>query len=254
MRGSGCRVFIPSYRRPGAVKTLVTCPDAVLVVAESERESYAAAYPDAKIWGIPDGVQGNIARVRNYILDNAGYEAVAMMDDDIASFGYFEGDPSFGYERVRLSGDAFDAFVERYTELCYDMGLHLWGVNIQAANRLYHQAEPFSLTKVVLGPFNVHIESPVRYDEDIPLKEDYDLFLRHMQRFRGVLRVNGAWYANDGSKGAKGGCSEMRDVEEERRQFGALERRWGSSVVRRDGGSRRGFDFNPKIRVPIAGV
>lgn len=252
MSGSIVKVFIPSYKRAGKVKTLNTCPSATLVVAESEAEAYAAVYPN--VWAIPDDIQGNIARVRNYILDNAECDAVCMMDDGIASFGVFGGGPEFGYNRKKLRGSEFEEFLCRYTGLCDDLGLHLWGVNIQAANGLYHQAEPFSLTKIVLGPFSVHVGSPIRYDENLPLKEDYDLFLRHMQVYRGVLRVNAAWYANSGSSGAVGGCADMRDIDEERREFTELQRRWGSSVVKMDKTSRREFDFNPKIKVPIMGV
>lgn len=258
MLDSSIRVYVPSYGRSGhGVATLKNVySDACLVVAESEAESYAAANGDARIWAIPDSVQGNIARVRNYILDNSGAEVVCMLDDDLAGFGRFVGDgeTGFGYARERLRGAEFERFVERNTGLCEDLGLHLWGVNIQAANRLYHQAEPFSLTKQVLGPFCVHVRSSVRYDEDLPLKEDYDLFLRHMQLYRGVLRVNSAWYENGGSSGKRGGCAAQRSIAEERREFEGLARKWGSSVVRADRNSKRGFDFNPIIKVPIEGV
>nr|DAK67719.1 MAG TPA: hypothetical protein [Caudoviricetes sp.] len=257
MTSQGCslvKVFIPSYKRAGRVKTLRVFRGATLVVAESEASAYAAGNQDADIWAIPDAIQGNIARVRNYILDNAEADAVCMLDDDITQFGFFKARGGFGYDRVKLSGEEFERFLLRGTELCDDMGLHLWGVNIQAANRLYHQAEPFSIVKQVLGPFSVHVMSDIRYDENIPLKEDYDLFLRHMQRCGGVLRLNAAWYANAGSSGAKGGCAAQRDIEAEKRQFLALQRKWGSSVVKNDRTSKRGFDFNPVLTVPVRGV
>ena len=192
----------------------------------------------------------------SYILDNEDADAVCMMDDDLTGFGEFAGDEEshFGYVRRRLIGEDFDRFLERNTSLCYDMGLHLWGVNLQAANRLYHQGAPFSLTKPVLGPFSVHVNSDVRYDEAIPLKEDYDLFLQHMCKYRGVLRLNMAWYANGGSKGARGGCAAMRSGVEEERQLDLLIRKWGSKIVGVDRTSKKGFDFNPKLKVPIGGV
>lgn len=145
-------VYIPSYRRAGKVKTLSFAPFAKLVVAESEAEKYSYIYGEDSVVSIPDEVQGNIARVRNHILDNSNDDAVCMMDDDISSFGKFTSceEDRYGYERERLSGDSLARFIERNTALCQELGLHLWGVNIQAANRLYHQSEPFSLTKQVL--------------------------------------------------------------------------------------------------------
>lgn len=249
-------VCIPSYKRPRGVKSLRICPTARLYVAESEAGEYAAANRGADIVAIPDSVQGNIARVRNYILDNEDADAVCMMDDDLTGFGEFYGDPCthFGYMRRKLAGDSFLDFVERNTSLCDDMRLHLWGVNLQAANRLYHQSVPFSMTKPVLGPFSVHVRSSIRYDESMPLKEDYDLFLQHMREHRGVLRLNMAWYANGGSKGAKGGCAAMRNTSEERRQLDMLARKWGSQIVKTDATSKKAFDFNPKITVPIDGA
>ena len=178
------------------------------------------------------------------------------MDDDIPSFGKFKSceDDRYGYERGRLSGGSLARFIERSTALCQELGLHLWGVNIQAANRLYHQSEPFSLTKQVLGPFCVHVRSKVRYDEELPLKEGYDLFPQHLQRYGGVLRVNSARYANVGSKGAVGAREAMKDIAEEKRQFLLLQRKWGSGVVKQDRTSKRGFDSNPKICAPVRGV
>ena len=249
-------VYIPSYRRAGKVKTLSVAPFAKLVVAESEAGEYSALYGAGSVVSVPDNVQGNIARVRNYILDSSEDDAVCMMDDDLSSFGKFAScaEDHYGYERVRLCGDSLARFIERNTALCQELGLHLWGANIQAANRLYHKSEPFSLTKQVLGPFCVHVRSEVRYDEELPLKEDYDLFLQHLQRYGGVLRVNSAWYANAGSKGAVGGCAVTRDMQEEKREFLLLQRKWGSGVVMQDRSSKRGFDFNPKICSPVRGV
>lgn len=248
-------VCIPSYKRPGKVQTLKIAPFASLYVDEGEADEYAKNNPGAKIVPMPEGIQGNIARVRNWILDNEEADAVCMMDDDITSFGEFVGrSDHFGYERRKLAGDDFARFLERNTALCEDLGFALWGVNVQAANRLYHQGLPFSFTKPVLGPFSVHVKSGIRYDESIPLKEDYDLFLSHLLKYRGVLRLNMAWYANGGSKGAKGGCASMRSTAEERRQFELLVAKWGSDVVRNDNSSKKAFDFNPKLKPPLKGA
>ena len=252
-------VCIPSYRRPNNVRTLHICPWAKLYVDEEEADEYRDGNQNANVVEIPSGIQGNIARVRNYILQEEfanGAGAVCMMDDDIRHFGLWHGDETtgFGYVREWLEGDEFAAFIERGTALCEDMGLTLWGVNIIEANRQYHQSEPFSLVKPILGPFSVHLTDKYMYDESMPLKEDYDMFLQHLNAERAVLRMNMAYYVNGGSDTATGGCAASRNVKSERRQFDMLRKKWGGQIIKKDNGSKRGFDFNPKISVPIEGV
>ena len=61
-------VNIPSWHRPDGVLTLDIMPFAKVWVDESEAEEYRKHNPGAKIVSCPKGVQGNLCRVRNYIL------------------------------------------------------------------------------------------------------------------------------------------------------------------------------------------
>ena len=58
-------VNAPSYRRPDDVKTLDYLPFVRIWVDCGEYEAYKANYPDADIVSCPDGVQGNLCRIRN---------------------------------------------------------------------------------------------------------------------------------------------------------------------------------------------
>ena len=255
-------VCVPSRGRASKVRTLGSVYDgAVLFVDESEAYEYESANSGARVVAMPAGVQGNIARVRNWIIAHEfgnGAEAVCMMDDDLTELLTFRGDDRthYGYRRERLQGETFERFIEHYTGVCADMGLTMWGVNTMPSNRQYAQFKPLSLTQVVLGPFGVHLSADYRYDERMPLKEDYDMFLQHMRRERGVLRVNYAAYTNGGSGSgvAVGGCSNMRNESEERRQLALLVRKWGSDIVKADSSSKRSFDFNPIVKCPIKGA
>ena len=51
-----------------------------------------------------------------------------------------------------------------------------------------------------------------------------------------------------------GGCATYRTNEKEKEQFLLLQRKWGGKIVKKDKGSRRSFDFNPIIHIPIKGV
>lgn len=51
-----------------------------------------------------------------------------------------------------------------------------------------------------------------------------------------------------------GGCSTYRTTAEEKRQFDALQAKWGSRLVKRDRTSKLANDYNPIIHVPIQGL
>ena len=80
-------VCCPSYKRP-KVKTQEYIPFCRVYVDAAEAEAYKAENPaDAQIVICENGVQGNLCRVRNYILRKefeAGADAVCIVDDDMS--------------------------------------------------------------------------------------------------------------------------------------------------------------------------
>lgn len=256
-------VAIPSYRKD-RVKTLRIVPWASVYVAESEAERYSSANPGADIRTVPDHVQGNLCRVRNHILDelfDAGADVVCLMDDDYDRFCTFENDVKLHrHGRDNVPVEDFDVFLQHYSLLCDEFGFKLWGVNPNKDRLSYSQFQPFSTTAIINGPFQVHLKNPIRYDERLPLKEDYDISLQHLNTYRGVLRVNAYHYECDQAN-AKGGCASYRNREREREQMELLMRKWGRDIVREDvrGGARRVAEnrfggINPRVYVPIDGV
>ena len=94
------------------------------------------------------------------------------------------------------------------------------------------------------------------------LKEDYDMTLQHLNRYRKVLRANKFWYDVKQVE-QSGGCAVYRDVEREREQFVMLQRKWGEDIVREDSlnssrshqtKKKRTLDINPILHEPIKGV
>jgi len=43
-------------------------------------------------------------------------------------------------------------------------------------------------------------------------------------------------------------------LQKEKQQFFALQKKWGKDIIVRDKGSKRTFDFNPILKVPIKGL
>lgn len=256
-------VCCPSYKRP-VVRTLKYLPFCKVFVDNSEAEEYRTHNKGANIIACPDGVQGNVARVRNYILNTEfknGADAVCIVDDDINRIARFviDKETNYAYEHKTIETDEFFNFLEKYSILCDEFGFKLWGVNINKDSLSYRHCVPFSTVSVILGPFSVHLNNPIRYDEKLPLKEDYDLCIQHLNKYRGVLRVNSVHYDCLQSEN-KGGCAAMRNKQREKEQFELLQKKWGSDIVRVDSTNKgrtkkkKQFDYNPIIKVPIKGV
>lgn len=256
MRMMKTTICCPSYKRP-VVETLSRYPRTRVYVAESELGDYIAANPEGSdIVAVPDDVQGNLCRVRNYILDTEfenGTDAVIIIDDDMDMICRHEQVGDFGYERHILDMDELEWFAEHGSMLCLEWGYRFWGVNCVLDPKAYFQQRPFNTTKYIGGPFQAHLNNRIRYDERLPLKEDYDMTLQHLHEWGGVLRFNAYYYICRQAE-QTGGCGTYRNVDAEKRQFELLQRKWGSDIIKMDRSSKRGFDFNPIMKSPIKGV
>ena len=260
-------VNCPSYKRP-KVKTLEYLPFCKVWVCETEAEDYRKANPgfEENIISCEKGIQGNLCRIRNHILDTEfqnGADVVLIIDDDMKRIAYYEseqGNP-FGYVRNRVETEDFLPFVEKYSRLCAEFGFKFWGLNCNIDARSYSQYIPFSTVSYIGGPFQCFLRgNECRYDENLPLKEDYDMTLQNCNRYRGCLRVNKYHYMVKQAVQA-GGCATYRNYAREQQQLDALRQKWGSRIVKIDrsnkGKSKKtkvNIDFNPIIKVPIKGV
>lgn len=269
-KGKEIVVACPSYRR-FVVETLRYVPFCKVYVAPEEYEAYLDFNPKhtENIVKCPKGVQGNVSRVRNYILNTEfenGADIICIVDDDLRAIEHFEmsEDGTYAYEKVKVKTNELIDFIYRNSLLCHEWGFKMWGVNINSDTKAYSHCSPFSTTNVVLGPFGVFLKGmQCRYDERLPLKEDYDMTLQNMNLYRGVLRLNKYHYVCRQSE-QKGGCAMYRNMEREKEQFELLRKKWGSKIVRLDTGKREGkrgnkkkrvyIDYNPIIKVPIKGI
>lgn len=256
----------PSYRRPYGVKTLKYLPYCRVWVDCGEYEEYKKANPEAEIISCPKGVQGNVARIRNYILKKEferGMDAVLMLDDDLSFVARFEEDPvtHFGYKERIITAEELPLIVEKYSIMAQDLGAKFWGVNCVRDARAYLQNVPFSTNRFIGGPFQCFLKgNRCLYDERLPLKEDYDMLLQQLNLERVVLRVNYMHFYCEQSTNV-GGCAAYRNRQREAEQLSLLRQKWGGRIVHFDAGSnprrevvRNYDDYNPIIKTPIRGV
>lgn len=84
--------------------------------------------------------------------------------------------------------------------------------------------------------------------------------LQQCNKFRGCLRLNKYFYICKQSKQA-GGCATYRNYDKEKEQLKLLQKKWGSNIVKIDKTKNNNqkrqskeLDYNPIIKVPIAGI
>lgn len=257
-------VNCPSYKRP-KVETLDYLPFCKVWVDNKEYNDYIKANPRHKenIISVPDGIQGNVCRIRNYILDKEfekGIDVVCIIDDDMKGIYYFENENGKAYNKKIVNQDEFIQFLEKYSVMCEELGFKLWGVNLNQDALSYRQYSPFSTNSVILGPFSCHLKNNIRYDVNLPLKEDYDLAIQHLNKYRGILRINKFHYNCKQSKQA-GGCATYRNYQREEEQLKLLQKKWGKEIVKIDKVAnsntkkvKKEIDYNPIINIPIKGI
>ena len=245
-------VNCPSYKRP-RVETLDYLPYTKVWVSPEEYDSYVEANgKGSAITKCEPGVQGNLCRVRNHILDREfadGVDVVAIIDDDMEGlYRWYRG------REVKISAGEFMWVLEKYSLMAREMGAFFWGVNCNSDRKVYREYTPFSTTSHIGGPFQIFLrDGGLRYDERLPLKEDYDMTLQQLHKYRVVLRANAYHYKVKQSE-QTGGCAASRNLVREREQFELLQKKWGSKIVRQDKTAGKEFDYNPIVKPPIKGV
>ena len=254
----------PSYKRPNRVKTLDYIPFCKIWVDEGEAEEYRRGNPNAEIVACPKGVQGNLCRVRNYILEQEfkeGADVVLLIDDDLNAIERYEMNDGFAYGRRKIETEEVLPFLEKYSRMAMELGAKFWGLNCNSDAMSFRHYTPFSTVAYIGGPFQCFLRgNRCKYDEELPLKEDYDMTLQQLNLERVVLRLNGYHYICEQST-IPGGCASIRNREREEQQMNALIDKWGGKIVKRDKSNKgksekkRVYDdYNPIIKIPIKGV
>ncbi len=244
------KIYCPTYKRADICKTHKYLKNIIYVVRESEKEDYKNVHKN--LWIVPDSAQGNLSRIRNYILNHSKEENIILLDDDIKHFGKFNGN-----KLKKLNESEVYKMIEEGIQLATDLDIVFWGINCIGDKGSYREYTPFGLTSYIGGPFQAHRKNDLRYDEKIFLKEDYDMSLQVLNKHRKNLRMNMYHYVCEQAT-LKGGCATYRNIETEKEHNNLLQKKWGKKIVKFDttqrGKKTKGFDINPIIKIPIKGV
>lgn len=238
-------IYIPTYKRAGNMITQNIFPNAIVVCPESQLKDYEYAYPGMKFKPCPDSVEGNMAKKRNWIKDNADKNWFVMIDDDIKHLQYIENG-----KQIQMTYDHAIEFIHNSFVMAEDIGTVLWGINLQTDPKFYREYSPISLLSVVLGPFTGHIKNKLRYDERLPTKEDYDYALLVLQKYHKILRLNKYAYMAGHINNISGGSIGLRRMQMEEDQNILMQKKWGKKIVKFD----MDKDIDPVVRVPLKGI
>jgi hypothetical protein len=254
------KVAVPSYHRAGLMRTTKYLPFAQVYVDPAEVQDYRDQNPGIEIVPCPEGVQGNLSRVNNYIMQagwDEGADVVLILDDDIEGLYYWE-----AKRKKRVETADFLWFVTKYSLLAQEWGSFMWGVNLSQDKQTYREYTPFSTLCMVAGGFQCFLRgNECWYDEELFLKEDYDIVLQELHRYRKVVRLN-RYFLNVHISTLEGGNSTMRNWDHELMLLKRLQAKWGRRLIRTDHNDRSHNirkrktrpDFVGVLKVPIRGV
>ncbi len=242
------KIISPSYKRSKTCKTHLLIPELEYAVHEFEAEKYLKE--GLKVVVIPDKLKGNLSRVRNYIKEKHLKEFGYMVDDDIEAFKRWDS-VNNNFVLKTLNVEEVSEMLEGMKNLAEQMQVKLVGMNIIGDKGSYREYTPFSFTNYISASLMGIFETNIKFDEKIPLKEDYDLTLQMLNKYRKVLRFNYYHMVKKDHENI-GGCADVRTVKFEKQQMEMFQKKWGSKIVRFDAHDPK--DINPIIKPPIKGI
>lgn len=167
----------------------------------------------------PDG-QRPLVWQRNQALDDgfAADQWVAMTDDDLRRCAVTDPDGTNTKAPIPAA-----AAVELAMTALFATPYRLAGA--APTDNAYFCRREVTTDGFIRSGFTVHRPNPLRYDPELPLKEDYDLTLQHLRQYGGAVRVD-ALLMTYQQRSNRGGVQDYRTPEAEAAACRLLLARW----------------------------
>lgn len=217
-------IAIPSKSRPFKSKSKELLKSGVLFVPACEFDAYKYVYND--VVAVPDDVRG-ITATRNWILRNTEERYVVFVDDDLKAQGRFVAkQQGYGIKHQRMTEYEWLLEFERLFEVTESLGWKIFGVNTETSKISATINKPFIFRQYVLAScMGIVNDGTMYFDETYKVKEDYEISLRHIELFGGILRARHLYWANSHWTDC-GGCKDYRTDELEREMINKLIKRY----------------------------
>jgi hypothetical protein len=250
-------VIIPSYKRSHDLKGKDYFFMAKYCVPESQEKEYIEAVGKDRVITLPDSEDGDIVKKRNWILNNIEFPLI-MIDDDVSEIGYFEsrtGKVDGNHSRKTMNKNLLIDFFEHNFNLANEFNCKMWGLAQNQDNRICKEFLPFNLTNIILGPFQGHLEHNLIFDNRVGTKDDYDMSLQQLRKFKKVLRLNKFHYLCEHGDN-KGGIVSYRSKEKEIEYCKQIMLKWGKKIIQYKIPPTKMTDLlnAKKVNIPIKGV
>ena len=220
-------IAVPSKNRAGRTTTNKILPNiATFFVPQREVHQYSNI---KNVQAVPNDVQG-ITPTRNWILKNTNEKKVVFLDDDAKNVGYTKLNERKS-QKVEIRDEAFwfEEFHKAF-DLCQQMNYKMWGVKTEAAPRSVYPYKPILtrtyLTASCMGLIN---DGEFYFDENFKVKEDYEICLRHIVKYGGILGIRYLHWENEHWT-TEGGCKDYRTIDIERQAIKDLIRLYPKMV------------------------
>lgn len=207
-------IAVPSKGRAGLTSTnKILKESAVFFIPESEYHQYKGIVKNIEC--VPKDVQG-ITKTRNWILKNTSEKRVVMIDDDVVNQGYNFLDIR-RTKKIQIKEEGFwiEEFL-KYFDITEQMGYKIWGTRTESSPRGSYPYKPIlTRTYVTASLMGIINDGEYLFDENFPVKEDYEICLRHIKDKGGILGIRYLhWENNHWVK--DGGCKDYRTIEMEK--------------------------------------
>lgn len=184
---------------------------------------------------------GGLVAARNLALEHA-FSAAAwclQVSDDLTGVKF-----ALGKKRTREG--TFREAVNYLRKLLVDSPFRLAGVAPTTNAFFFNPREPVRSAAFILGDLMLVRPTPLRFDPELRLKEDYDFTLQHIERYGGVVRADAVLAAFLHRRNA-GGAVDYRTNELEQASIRYLVGKWGN-LVRRNGARRNEVVLNLRAK------
>jgi len=177
------RIVVPSRKRPELMQRLLALvPTATVTVEDNEMVEYGKYVPPAQLVAHPP--LGNIARIRNWIMDTFTEPCIIQMDDDFELMKCLGG----AMRSLRQADDILRV-IENQVQVATDLniGIFGWYPSLPMVGD-YFARDPFAFSKPCIGVFGCRGSARHRrFDPKSLGREDMDWTLQAVRDDRIVL-------------------------------------------------------------------
>ena len=221
------RVVIPSRSRvQECAHALRLFPEATVVVHDAEYDLYRSGLPDQEIQA--HKLEGGIAPIRQWVLDNFDDEAILFVDDDVKYLKVVAGFET----RSRVIKDplAIAQVVENAAYIAQEIGAPIFGFSQTSGDvRKYRPTDPVKLTGWIGSVIGV-VGRDIDYDVTLKMRADIDFCLRALLEQRIIFMDQRFSFVHHKMFGHRGGNAHMRGQERSKLEMALLKERWGNWV------------------------